>query len=70
MFCTLFMGDDGVQPATYDIFLLLEETSGVILRLQAKARQQPAFPAALLRLTYKEFNEIFRHVLERWQWVR
>ena len=34
VFCTLFMVDDGVQPATYKVFLLLEETSGVIPRLR------------------------------------
>ena len=66
MFCTLFMGDDGVHPATYDMFLLLEETSGVIPRLQEKSRQRPAFPVALLRLIQQEFIDIFRQVMERW----
>ena len=28
MFCTLFMGDNGVHPTTYKMFLLLEEKSG------------------------------------------
>ena len=64
------MGVDGVNPATYEMFLLLEETSGLILRLQAQARQQPTFYAAFLCLIQQEFNEIFRQVLERQQRVR
>ena len=44
VFFTLFLGDDEVQPATYNIFLLLQETSGVRLRLRAQARQKPTFP--------------------------
>ena len=35
VYCTVFLGDDGVHPTTYDMFLLLKETSGVILRLKA-----------------------------------
>ena len=50
VFCMLFLGDDGVHPATYEMFLLLEETSRVILRLRAQACQQLTFPTALLRL--------------------
>ena len=34
MFCTLFMGNDGVHPATYKMFLLLEETPRFSMRLQ------------------------------------
>ena len=34
VFCTVFLGDDGVHPATYEVVLLLEETSGAILRLR------------------------------------
>ena len=60
MFCNLFLGDNGVHPATYKMFLLLEETSGVSLRLWAQARQQPTFPAALLCFIQQEFNESFR----------
>ena len=29
VFCSLFLGKDRVQPATYKMFLLLEETSRV-----------------------------------------
>ena len=50
IFCTVFLGDYGVQPATYEMFLLLEETSRVSPRLKVKARQQPTFPAALICL--------------------
>ena len=50
VFFMVFLGDDGVQPATYKMLLLLEDTSGVILRLRAHARHQPTFPAALLCL--------------------
>ena len=67
VFCTVFLVNDGVHPATYDIFLLLEEKSGVSLKLRAQARQQPIFPAALLRLTQQEFNERFCQALERQQ---
>ena len=70
MFCTLFLGDNGVHPATYKMFLLLEETSGVSPRLQEQYRQEPTFPAALLCLVQQEFNESFCQVLERQQRVR
>ena len=68
--CTVFLGDDGAHPATYEIFLLLEETSGVSPRIRAQARHQPTFPAALLRRIHQEFNESFRQALERRQRVR
>ena len=48
VFCTLFRGDDRVHPATYEMFLLLEEISRVSPRLREQARQKPTFPAALL----------------------
>ena len=57
MLCTLFLGDDGVHPATYEMFLLLYKTSGVSMQLWAQAQQQSTFPAALLRLIQQEFNE-------------
>ena len=60
MFYTLFLGDDGVHPATYEILLLLEETSMVSLRLRRKSLQQPTFPADLPRLIHQDFNESFR----------
>ena len=50
VFCTVFLGDDSVHPVTFKMFLLLEETSGVIPRLRAQAHQKPTFPAALLCL--------------------
>ena len=37
VFCKLFLGDDRVHPTTYEMFLLLEETSGVSPRLRAQA---------------------------------
>ena len=37
VFCTFFLGEDGVHPATYKMFLLLEETYGVNPRLRAQA---------------------------------
>ena len=52
VFCTLFLGYNRVHPATYEMFLLLEETSGVSLRLWVQYHQQPTFPAALLCLAY------------------
>ena len=66
----MFLGDDGAHPATYEIFLLLEETSGVSPRIRAQARHQPTFPAALLRLIHRVFNESFRQALERRYRVR
>ena len=53
MFFTLFLGDNGVQPATYKVLLLLEETSRVSPRLRAQDCQQPTFTAALLRLIHQ-----------------
>ena len=70
LFCPLFLGDNGVHPATYNMFLLLEETSMVSSRLQAQARQQPTFPTALLRFIQQEFNKNFRQALERRHWVK
>ena len=70
VFCTVLLVDDGVQPITYDMFLLLEETSEVILRLKAQACQQPNFPVALLRLIQQEFNKSFCQALERQKRVR
>ena len=70
VFFTVFLGDDGVHPATYKIFLLLEETFGVSPRMQAQARQKPTSPAALLRLIQQEFNKIFCQALVRQQRVR
>ena len=70
MFCTLFLGGKGVHPATYKMFLLLEETSRISLSLQSQALQQPTFPVDLLCLIQQEFNESFCQVLERQQRVR
>ena len=39
VFCTVFLGDNGVHPITYEMFVLQEETSGVIPRLRAQACQ-------------------------------
>ena len=38
--------------------------------LRAQAHQHPTFPATLLHLIQKEFNERFCQALERWQRVR
>ena len=46
------------------MFLLLEETDGVSPMLRAQAHQHPTFPATLLHLIQKEFNESFRQALE------
>ena len=67
VFCMVFLGDDGFHPVTYKIFLLLEETSGAILRLQAQACHQPTFPSTLLCVIQQEFNERFQQALERRQ---
>ena len=50
LFCTVFLGYEGTHSATYEMLLLLEETSGFSPRLRAQARHQPTFPASLLRL--------------------
>ena len=65
VFCKVFLVANGVQPATYEMFLLLEETAGVRPRLRSQARQQPTPPSALLHLTQQEFNESFCQALER-----
>ena len=46
LLCTVFLGDNRVHPATYKMFLLLEETSGVSPR--------PFWPSVLAGATYKE----------------
>ena len=56
VFCTVFLGYEGAHPAMYEMFLLLEETSGVSLRLRAHAHHQPTSPTTLLRPTQKDFN--------------
>ena len=69
VFCTVFLGDDRVHPDTYDMFLLLEETTGVSLRLRAQARQKPTFPAAILCLIQQKFNKSLRQALrQRVRW--
>ena len=70
VFCTVFLEDEGIHPATYEIFLLLEETPGVSLRLRGKARQQPTFLTSILRLIQQEFNKNFLQALERRKRVR
>ena len=70
VFCTVFLGDETKHPMTHKMFLLIEETSGVSLRLQAQARQQPTFPAALLYLIQKDFNESLWQALDMWQRVQ
>ena len=57
----VLLRDDRVHPATYEMFLLLEETAGFIQGMRVQARQEPTFPAALLRIIQKEFNERFHH---------
>ena len=63
VFCMLFLGDDGVHPVTYKMFLLLEDTSGVSPRMRDQAPHQPTFPNDLLRLIHQEFNESFLQTL-------
>ena len=70
VFCTGFLGDDGVHPATYKMLLLLKGASGVIPRLRKQAPHQTTFPAALICLIQQEFNKIFRQALERRHQVR
>ena len=70
MFCMVFLGDDRVHPTTYEMFLLLEETSEVRTRLREQACQQPTFPVTLLCLIHQEPNESFRQALEMQQRVR
>ena len=69
VFCMLFLGDDGVHPVTYKMFLLLEDTSGVSPRMRAQDHQQPTFPSALLCLIQHEFNKSFCQSLYRRQMV-
>ena len=69
VFCKVSLGDNRLHPMTYEIFLLLEEASGVSPRLRAQSRQQHTFPTDILRLIHQEFNESFRQALERWKRV-
>ena len=70
VFYTVFLGDNGFHPTTYEIFLLPEETSRVIPGLRVQARQKPTFSDAILCLIQQEFNKIFRQVLGGRQRVR
>ena len=70
VFCTVLLGDDGAHPTTYEMFLLLEETSGVSPSIKYQARHQPTFPAALLSLIQEEFNGSSHQALERRQRAR
>ena len=63
----LFLRDDRIHPAMCEMFLLLEETSGVSPRQREQDRQQHTLPPAVLRLIQQEFNKSFRQALERWQ---
>ena len=69
VFCTVFLGNKAKHPATFEMFLLINETSGVSLRLRRQARQQSAFPTTLLRLIHQEFDESFHQEMERRQRV-
>ena len=70
VFCRVFLGDNRVHPMMYDMFLLLEEKSGVNPWLQVHDRQQHTSPAALLRLIWQELYKSFRQALEWQQLVR
>ena len=70
MFCHVFLGDADVNPATYEICNLLEETAYVGTRLRAQTQWQPTLPVTLLCLLQMDFNERFRQYLERLQRVR
>ena len=50
VFCTLFLGDNKVNPAAYKMLILLEDTYGVIPRMRAQAHQKTTIPTALFRL--------------------
>ena len=69
VFFMVFIGDKSKHPATYDMFLLIEETSGVSPWMQTQAHHQLTFPVALLLLIHQEFNGRFCHALERRQRV-
>ena len=60
VFCTVFLGYYGFCPDMYKMFLLLEETSGIILIIWVQSRQQPTFPSTLLPMIQQYFNESFR----------
>ena len=64
VFCTLFLGDNKVNPAAYKMLILMEDTSGVIPRMRAQSHPKTTIPTALFRLIQKEFNESFRQTLE------
>ena len=65
MFYIVFIGYGSRHPATYNIFRLVKDTTGIIPRLCAQSRQHPDLSAALLRLIHTEFNERFSEALER-----
>ena len=56
--------------STFEIFLLIEETSGVGPQLLPQARHQPSFPASLLCMIQQGLKESFRQALERRKRVR
>ena len=69
VFCMVLLGDDGVHPTTYEMFLLLEEISRVRPRLRAQDCQKPSFLTALLFLIQQEFNASFQQAMGRRQRV-
>ena len=70
VFCMVFLVDEEKHPATFEMFLLIEETSSVSMRLLTQERKHPTFTAAFLHLIQQEFNDSFRQVLERPQRFR
>ena len=69
MFCHVFLGDVAVQPETYEVCRLVEETAYVGARLQAKMQRKLTLPVTLLHLLQTELNKSFRQELERRQRV-
>ena len=65
----MFLGNEAKHPATFEMFLLIDEMSDVSLRLRGQARQQSTPPTTFLRLIHQDFDESFHQEIERRQRV-
>ena len=70
VFYKVLLEDAALQPTTYEVCTLVEDTAHVGAILREPMQRQPALTIAFLCILQTEFNKIFRKALERQQGVR
>ena len=67
MFCHVLLEYVAMQPATYEVYSLLKETTYVGVHMRSQTQRHPTMYATRLCPLQPEFNENFRQALERQQ---